>query len=237
MVDNKCQFCGKEFKSRVVRKYCCVEHYRMCQRTMPFYKNIMRQCGIQSRNLLPNKRLSLEGKKFGRLKVLEATKDGKITKWKCICDCGTITYIRTSLLVSGKTRSCGCLRSELSRKGNAPGESAMKKLYRAYKSSCLKLNRVFNLSLNEFSRLTKMDCYYCGRKPFSILRGYGNGDYCYNGIDRIDSKIGYIKGNIVTACKDCNIAKQSMGKDEFLNLIALIYKNLKLEERNGCNQD
>lgn len=58
------------------------------------------------------------GKRFGRLVVQEKTEkrnNGRIV-WKCKCDCGNITYVSTTYLNSGYTRSCGCLKKELDHK-------------------------------------------------------------------------------------------------------------------------
>lgn len=66
---------------------------------------------------------SLIGKRFGRLVVLEyshflyngsdkAKRTGISYFWKCQCDCGNITYVNRQSLIIGRTRSCGCLRSE-----------------------------------------------------------------------------------------------------------------------------
>lgn len=52
----------------------------------------------------------LAGKKFNRLKVLEyfgKTKLGQ-SKWKCLCDCGKISFPTTGKLRGGQTKSCGC---------------------------------------------------------------------------------------------------------------------------------
>lgn len=51
------------------------------------------------------------GKKFGRLLMLEKTniRKGVDVLYKCQCDCGKICYIRSSNIVSGHTKSCGCL--------------------------------------------------------------------------------------------------------------------------------
>jgi len=38
------------------------------------------------------------------------------------------------------------------------------------------------------------------------------------GIDRLDSTLGYIDGNCVAACTDCNFAKQSLSADAFIAL-------------------
>lgn len=32
--------------------------------------------------------------------------------WECKCDCGNICYVASSLLISGNTVSCGCLKSK-----------------------------------------------------------------------------------------------------------------------------
>lgn len=63
------------------------------------------------------------GKKYGRLTVLERDLSKPIghkqeSFWICQCDCGNITSVRLSQLTSEKTRSCGCLRSELLTKSN-----------------------------------------------------------------------------------------------------------------------
>lgn len=64
-------------------------------------------------------KLDLTGMKFGRLTVLEESsslvspKGKKSTTWKCRCECGQVVCVRTELLRNGKTRSCGCLNSEV----------------------------------------------------------------------------------------------------------------------------
>ena len=55
----------------------------------------------------------LIGKKFGRLTVLEVFRTEKGAKQcRCRCDCGKETTVYYSNLVSGRTRSCGCLMKE-----------------------------------------------------------------------------------------------------------------------------
>ncbi len=61
------------------------------------------------------KRLDLAGKRFGRLVVLHLTgkdKNGRAL-WGCMCDCGTEKVVSKGPLVSGRTKSCGCLKREL----------------------------------------------------------------------------------------------------------------------------
>ena len=54
------------------------------------------------------------GQKYGRLTVVErsgTSSSGQAT-WRCVCECGNKSVVRSSELRSGKTRSCGCLRYE-----------------------------------------------------------------------------------------------------------------------------
>lgn len=60
--------------------------------------------------------LSLTGRKFTRLQVVGKTVghvSGTPVKWDCVCDCGAERSINGTVLVQGKTRSCGCLRREM----------------------------------------------------------------------------------------------------------------------------
>lgn len=57
-------------------------------------------------------KLELKNKKFGRLLAIKDS--GKRTRlgsvvWECLCDCGAISFIKSSNLISGTTKSCGCL--------------------------------------------------------------------------------------------------------------------------------
>lgn len=59
----------------------------------------------------------LKGKKFNRLTVLEMMpKTQRRTFWKCRCDCGNITVVRSDSLQSGRTKSCGCWKKEVDSK-------------------------------------------------------------------------------------------------------------------------
>jgi hypothetical protein len=53
-------------------------------------------------------REDLTGQKFGRLTVIERANKG--SRWLCTCDCGGTNTVKASLLLSGNTKSCGCLK-------------------------------------------------------------------------------------------------------------------------------
>lgn len=74
-------------------------------------------CGCRQRqNNIPE--YNLVGQHFNHLSVLRLNKIYKIENnlkegikyWDCLCDCGNITTVSTRNLLSGNTKSCGCLR-------------------------------------------------------------------------------------------------------------------------------
>lgn len=59
----------------------------------------------------------LTGQRFGRLVVLSRSHPGKgwHQYWNCQCDCGVEKRVSQDGLVSQRTKSCGCLRREVTR--------------------------------------------------------------------------------------------------------------------------
>lgn len=58
----------------------------------------------------------LSGIKFGRLTCIEvAGRDDKsrCVLWKCQCECGNQTLVRSNSLLMGNTKSCGCLQRSI----------------------------------------------------------------------------------------------------------------------------
>ena len=59
-----------------------------------------------------------EGEKYGKLTAIKiiGRAVNKNLIWECLCDCGNLINVPTGSLVTGNTRSCGCLLSESKRK-------------------------------------------------------------------------------------------------------------------------
>ena len=63
------------------------------------------------------KRVDLTGKKFGKLTVVGFKERVAYQNyWRCLCSCGNTSIVREDHLLSGHTKSCGCLRSTNARK-------------------------------------------------------------------------------------------------------------------------
>ena len=82
--------------------------------------NKSKSCGCKAKELFiknnPKPLINEIGNKYGKLTVI-ARAENKDTRayWKCKCDCGKIVIVSGKQLRSGKTKSCGCLRREVSR--------------------------------------------------------------------------------------------------------------------------
>jgi len=169
----------------------------------------------------------LTGQRFGRLVVIERVNNPKKkrgTFWLCKCDCGNQKTINAISLKKGVTKSCGCYNREIT---SLPyGEAAKNTIYRNYKRGAKDRNIDFFLKKEEVFEIIIKNCYYCGEKPLNIQRNYyNNGNFIYNGIDRIDSSKGYIKNNVVPCCWICNQAKSSMSIDYFDESIEKVYRH------------
>lgn len=100
----------------------------------------------------------LTGMRFGRLSVVSKAESIResygLTRavWNCTCDCGNHVSVKSGLLLSGKTKSCGCLKHEHS--------------YNFDDLTSRKFGRLFVLNVSE--RNTKSKIYYdclceCGK--------------------------------------------------------------------------
>jgi hypothetical protein len=60
-------------------------------------------------------REDLTGRKFNMLTVIEFAQvnHDRSISWKCICDCGQATIVKSSYLRKGHTKSCGCLQKTI----------------------------------------------------------------------------------------------------------------------------
>lgn len=81
------------------------------------------------------RKLDHTGQRFGRLLALERIGGGAITKYLCRCDCGNFTEVRTDNLAAGKTRSCGCLKSE-NMGAFRPNQDRLYNSWRGMKNRC-----------------------------------------------------------------------------------------------------
>lgn len=172
------------------------------------------------------------GQKFNKLTILKLVPriNSNLARYLCKCDCGNEIEVNYSSLKHNKVGSCGCLIALINKGKNRPNKSkgfgvrSFNAVYLSYRCSAKKRGFDFKLTKEEFKEITSLNCVYCGKEPSMFI---GNtikyGCYFYNGIDRIDNEIGYIKSNCSPCCKTCNYMKKELSLEEFKDHISKVF--------------
>lgn len=168
----------------------------------------------------------LVGNKYGKLTVesyegRDAT--GRIMV-KCGCECGGKKVTAARNLSREFGLHCGCMKIVLPTLRKEERPMLVRQIMASYKSNAQRKGRDFLLSLVDFETLILSDCYYCGSRPTNRkeLRGV---ELFWTGIDRKENSKGYVLGNVVPCCTECNYMKCERDHDEFLERVRSVYKN------------
>ncbi len=121
-----------------------------------------KSCGcVNKRNLI--------GTRHGKVIVISETKrrysDGSLF-WLCKCDCGKTVELITSRLLSGYTVSCGCYR----KRKIQYGLSSINAVYNIYRRCARDRSIEFDITKEQFIKITSRNCVYCDSKPSNIKR-------------------------------------------------------------------
>lgn len=184
------------------------------------------------------------GLKFGRLEIINVgdtqESDGSFL-YHCLCDCGNFHTATITNMKRGQVKSCGCLLNDpesISKTLSTKLENGI-----IYEPMIATARKIWlgtysdgDLTFEKFMELSQMKCAYCGATPSNNSNMYRykgsrasaerikNGDFIYNGLDRIDSSIGHNLNNVVPCCAKCNYFKSDYSVEEFLNQVKKIYE-------------
>lgn len=134
------------------------------------------------------------GKKFGRLLVLEQFRTNNRLYCRCRCDCGKeLTVLRNSL-IRNKSRSCGCLKNELTIQRFTTHKHTGTRTFRIWLAM---RQRCYCPSQKEYSRYGGRGITVCKRWRTSFQNFLTDMGECPEGysIDRINSDGNYEPGN------------------------------------------
>lgn len=167
----------------------------------------------------------LKGHRFDKLVVVNQIRDeNSIPKerfWRCRCDCGEYKDVSTANLLSGRTRSCGCLIRKAHWHGYEDlGQTYFGTIERRAKRKGLE----FAISIEYLWNLyVKQDrkCALSGL-PIKIVKSVGSSSAS---LDRIDSSGGYTVGNVQWVHKDVNRMKMDYEQAYFVKLCRAIASN------------
>lgn len=171
----------------------------------------------------------LTGQTFGRLTVIEhdaSIKSNQCAYWKVKCICGNTKSVRRTSLLSGKTKSCGCLNKEKPYLILPNNQAILNRHYKSYKHNAARRNYSFELTLFQFHDLVNQNCHYCNAYPDENRRSSTDERLKFNGIDRKDNTKGYTIENTVPCCGRCNRAKDTMTYHEYIAWIHRSHNHL-----------
>lgn len=179
----------------------------------------------------------LTGMTFGKL-VVESfayikkvgTKNCTAACWNCRCECGQTRVFQGSILRGGHAVSCSS-KCTLSTGIEAPKHG----VYLVYRCSAKRRQLTFELTKEQCIQLFNKECYYCGAHHSNEKSSKVGAIFKYNGIDRVDSRLGYTITNTVPCCCHCNRAKLAMTQQSFIILCHTVANRhpIKGEEHAG----
>lgn len=144
---------------------------------------------------------NLQNRRYGLLVVRDRDNSQPgIVRWNCICDCGNVLSIRGGNLRSGNTKSCGCVRNEMTgRRSLKHGQSVGYKStpeHRAWKQA---LNRCRNSKLKSWEHYGGRGISVCPEWEASFQAFFdhvGNRPSPVHSLDRINVDGNYEPGNV-----------------------------------------
>lgn len=158
------------------------------------------------------------GKKFGRLTVIAFVSKDKSRKhmFLCKCDCGKEKVVSRNNLVTGTTKSCGCIKVELLKsKAKKYSKNTHEKLYNTWAGM---KQRCYNPNAERYTIYGARGIQICDKwknsfvdfAEWALLNGYQEG----LSIDRIDPNGNYEPSN----CRWATLKEQSNNKRRSIKL-------------------
>ena len=221
---------NKEHRQKYIREY-----------NKKYYKLHGKEICKKRNKGIQNTRDLACGEIFGLLTVIKLygkNKDGRIC-YTCKCRCGNEKIVLRSYLLSGRVKSCGCLKavtssitgkkyihfaSESRRKfcGNVSGTYWNHILHNA-------TARGIKVTITHrfISELLEKQNGKCALTGLLIIMSPLSKNRCNNtaSLDRINSNDGYIEGNVRWVHKDVNLMKNQFSDIRFKEICKLVLEN------------
>lgn len=104
-----------------------------------------------------------------------------------------------------------------------------KRFLKDYRHSAKIRGLPWTLSETAFMKIVAKDCHYCGQPAMRQVKTIDQerrlSKEKLNGIDRLNSSLGYSPSNCVPCCKNCNWAKNTLSELDFIEHVKKILKH------------
>jgi hypothetical protein len=141
------------------------------------------------------------GERFGRWEVVAYSHKSEKGKhyWLCKCDCGSQKPVFKHGLLSGISRSCGCLRGDELSARQATHRMTKSKVHRAWINMKHRCSNEDCAAYPNYGGRGIVVCAEWAASFGAFLRDMGEPPTAKHSLDRIDNNRGYEPGNVVWA--------------------------------------
>lgn len=169
------------------------------------------------------RRQSLVGLRSGRLTVIRIGEvHGYKAKWLCRCECGNTALVWSYSLRSGRTKSCGCLKDELSAERSLvhghTGRGTRSSEYNSWDGMNQRCHNTKNPSYRKYGGRGIRVCARWRASFANFIADMGRKPSPQHSIDRIDNDGNYEPGN----CRWATLSQQNSNMQRSKG--ALVYK-------------
>jgi len=166
-------------------------------------RGTVKSCGCLKRDDSNARFIDLTGKRYGRLVVLRHLEHHRC---ECRCDCGKVSSVAAGALRSGHTISCGCAKSESTRRRMTTHGLSGTTQHQMWKSARVRAKRaalpctitVHDIHIPEV----------CPALGIPLVPGANTQDASPS-LDRLRPDLGYVPGNVVVISYLANKIKQN----------------------------